>query len=253
MADKTTGMLQEAPIGQLPPLADIYDEALIPVEFQGEARHISGFQWTRYAKANSAAYVEGAKQSAEAAQQSAKKAAASAEAAQQYSGKPPVIADGRWWTWDAQLQQYQDTGKRAVLGYDKVYGSVAEMDADKPNVEKTTTAIISSNVEDPDNAKLYIFNGLEWVFLSDLSGFQGEQGEQGPKGDVGPQGDTGPQGPQGIQGPPGPQGISGVSVAASGAYAFSVDENGHLILHYTGEEAPDFEINANGHLVLNLP
>ena len=70
-----------------------------------------------------------------------------------------------------------------------------------------------------------------------------------PKGE---QGATGPQGAQGIQGPPGPQGISGVAVASDGQYAFNVDENGHLILYYTGDVAPDFEIGEDGHLYLNI-
>ena len=127
MADKTTGALQEAPIGQLPAMPDIYDDALIPVEFQGEARHISGWQWTRYAQASTLAYVEGAKESAAAAENSAKEAAdsaataagsasdaaESAETAQQYSGKPPTIIDGRWWIWNAATQEYEDTGEAA--------------------------------------------------------------------------------------------------------------------------------------------
>lgn len=68
----------------------------------------------------------------------------------------------------------------------------------------------------------------------------------------GEQGDTGPQGAQGIQGPPGPQGTNGVAVAAEGQYAFNVDENGHLILYYTGDTPPDFEIKEDGHLYLNI-
>lgn len=41
---------------------------------------------------------------------SATQAAASAQTATQYSGNPPVIQDGTWWTWNASAQQYQDTG-----------------------------------------------------------------------------------------------------------------------------------------------
>lgn len=52
--------------------------------------------------------------------------------------------------------------------------------------------------------------------------------------------------------PRGPRGFNGVAVAAGGQYAFNVDGNGHLILSYTGDEAPDFAINANGHLILNV-
>lgn len=130
MADKTTGALAavaEAPIGSLPGIADLYDDTLLPVEQQGEARHMTGRQWKKYAQEGVQVYVEGAKQSAEAAANSADAAAKSAQAAagsasdaagsaltaQQYSGKPPVIIDGRWWTWNAATQQYEDTGEAA--------------------------------------------------------------------------------------------------------------------------------------------
>lgn len=130
MADKTTGALpavQEAPIGSLPGIADLYDDTLLPVEQQGEARHMTGLQWKRYAQAGVSHYVESAKQSAqeaaaskaeaaksaEAAADSASDAADSARSAQQYSGKPPVIIDGRWWTWNAETQKYLDTGEAA--------------------------------------------------------------------------------------------------------------------------------------------
>ena len=76
-----------------------------------------------------------------------------------------------------------------------------------------------------------------------------------PKGETGSVGLRGPAGPQGVEGPrgvPGPRGINGVAVAASGTYAFNVNEDGHLILNYTGDTAPDFSINEDGHLILNL-
>ena len=63
---------------------------------------------------------------------------------------------------------------------------------------------------------------------------------------------VGPAGPPGIQGPEGPPGTV-VEVETQGTYAFSVDEKGHLILHYTGDTAPDFSINEkDGHLYLNI-
>lgn len=95
-------------------------------------------------------------------------------------------------------------------------------------------------------------------------GIQGQRGYKGDKGDRGPQGIQGPAGPQGIIGPQGPtgpigpqgpqgeRGINGVAVEAAGFYAFNVDDNGHLILSYTGDQAPDFSIGSNGHLVLNI-
>lgn len=66
------------------------------------------------------------------------------------------------------------------------------------------------------------------------------------------QGATGPTGPQGGQGPPGPQGINGVAVAADGQYAFNVNEDGDLILSYTGDTAPNMRINENGELILTV-
>ena len=67
----------------------------------------------------------------------------------------------------------------------------------------------------------------------------------------GKQGETGPKGEQGAQGPPGPQGISGVAVAADGQYAFNVNEDGDLILSYTGDTVPNMHID-DGHLILTI-
>ena len=89
-------------------------------------------------------------------------------------------------------------------------------------------------------------------------GPEGPQGIQGPKGDTGPQGAVGPQGPQGTQGPKGDkgdkgeQGPSGVQVVATGYFGFYVNETGHLICQYSGEEAPDASINEEGHLILKI-
>ena len=80
----------------------------------------------------------------------------------------------------------------------------------------------------------------------------GPEGATGPAGPQGPQGETGPTGPAGPQGPEGPRGIDGAAVATDGAYAFNVDEEGYLVLYYTGEVAPDFQIRDDGYLVLNL-
>lgn len=127
MADRTIGGLQESPIGALPGIADLYDDTLLPVEQQGEARKMTGAQWKRYAQAGVESYVDGAKASAEAAASSAAAAAKSAEnaagsageaagsaqSAKEYSGKPPVIRDGTWWTWNAERKEYVDTGEAA--------------------------------------------------------------------------------------------------------------------------------------------
>lgn len=78
MADKTTGGLpavEEASIGSLPGIADLYDDSLLPVEQQGEARHMTGRQWKRYAQAGVAQYVEDAKDAADKALEAVNKVA----------------------------------------------------------------------------------------------------------------------------------------------------------------------------------
>lgn len=109
-----------------------------------------------------------------AAEESEQNAAASAETAKEYSGNPPIIKENRWWTWDAEAQDYTDTGKKAVLNYDKTYSSIDDMEADRENQPENTMAVITSSVEDEDNAKLYIMGADgEWRYLADLSGLTG--------------------------------------------------------------------------------
>ena len=91
----------------------------------------------------------------------------------------------------------------------EVYPSISAMNADAPNVPQGKFVIIeTSNVEDPDNSKLYVKGATQFEFVTDLSGAQGIQGPQGPEGQ------------QGIQGPQGNPGADGYtftpSVSASG-------------------------------------
>lgn len=77
MADQTTGSLpavQEVAIGDLPAIADLYDDTLIPVEQQGEARHMTGAQWKKYAQAGVSKYVTDAQQASEKALEAASRA-----------------------------------------------------------------------------------------------------------------------------------------------------------------------------------
>ena len=114
----------------------------------------------------------------------------------------------------------------APFSIKKVYSSVSEMNEDFSNSQLNIYdfVIINSDVEDKDNAKLFMKGESNFIFITDLSGATGIQGpkgetgatgEQGPKGDVGeigpqgPKGDTGEQGIQGIQGPQGEMGPEG--------------------------------------------
>ena len=91
----------------------------------------------------------------------------------------------------------------------KIYASVEEMHAGfaSDGVAANRFVLIDTgNVEDEDNAKLFVKTETEYRYLTDLSGAQGIQGPQGVQGE---KGDTGATGPQGPQGPEGPQGIQG--------------------------------------------
>ena len=79
----------------------------------------------------------------------------------------------------------------------KTYASVSAMNADKANVAQGKFVLIASDVEDEDNAKLYVKGASDFTFLTDLSGAQGIKGEKGEKGDPGKDGATGPAGKDG--------------------------------------------------------
>ncbi len=109
-------------------------------------------------------------EAAEATQQATDAAAMAKELAEH----PDDPRNGTWWRWDLEQHAYVDTGQRAVLNYDKVYPSVEAMEGDADNQPPSTTAIISTDVNIEDNAKLYVkrTDGT-WGFIADLSGFPG--------------------------------------------------------------------------------
>lgn len=103
----------------------------------------------------------------------------------------------------------------------KTYPSIEQMNnsfsTDEVNAGEFVV-ITTGNVEDEDNAKLFLKGDTRYEFITDLSGAQGIQGPRGPQGpqgiqgETGPAGERGPAGPQGepgIQGPPGPAGPAG--------------------------------------------
>ena len=65
----------------------------------------------------------------------------------------------------------------------KTYTSVAAMNADLANVPEGKFVMISTgNVEDEDNAKLYVRDASSFAYITDLSGAQGIKGETGDDG-----------------------------------------------------------------------
>lgn len=79
----------------------------------------------------------------------------------------------------------------------KVYSSISAMNADYSNNEVTLgqfVVIDTGNVNDVDNAKLYVKGLSSYTYLTDLSGADGLQGPQGTPGINGKDGNDGQKG-----------------------------------------------------------
>lgn len=94
----------------------------------------------------------------------------------------------------------------------KTYQSVAAMNAGfaTDTVKEGQFVIIDTgNVDDKDNAKLYVKGKTAYTYITDLSGATGVQGPQGIQGQQGVKGETGPAGPAGAKGERGEAGPAG--------------------------------------------
>lgn len=77
------------------------------------------------------------------------------------------------------------------------------MNADFKNQDIKEGAFVlidTGNVEDEDNAKLYVKGKEAFSFITDLSGAKGIKGEQGAKGETGAKGEKGDKGDTGAKG-----------------------------------------------------
>lgn len=107
---------------------------------------------------------------------------AATDKAEEIASNPPKIVDGDWWTYDYDTKQYVNTGIAAIgdaFTYKKEYPSVEAMEADwgTADVKLGEYVLINTNdVEDPDDAKVYLKTQNGWKFIVDLSGMQGIQG-----------------------------------------------------------------------------
>ena len=91
----------------------------------------------------------------------------------------------------------------------KIYFSIGEMNADFSGTDVSEGEFVlinTGNVEDEDNAKLYVKGQTSYNFITDLSGMAGIQGPQGEQGPQGIQGIQGVKGDTGEKGDPGPAG-----------------------------------------------
>ena len=198
--------------------------------------------------------AETAEESAKEADKQALAAKGAAADAQDTADHPTYIgADYYVYKWNKEAKAYDKTDifvKGDAFSIKKVYPSISAMsaDLDNPEIKEGDFVLINTNdVEDPDNAQLYIRTETGFRFLVDLSGAIGFTGktpqflignvskgdepvvslsEDGvddngnpkyklnfvlPKGDKGDIGPIGPVGPEGKQGPIGPKGDTGAA------------------------------------------
>lgn len=115
----------------------------------------------------------------------------------------------------------------------KTYDSISAMQSDvSGEVEEGQMVIISTgNVEDEDNAKLYVKTSTGWQYIVDMSGATGIQG---------------PQGEQGIQGQKGEQGIPGVDGAKGDTGADGKTPTMVLVTEDNHEQYAEYTV---GHLL----
>lgn len=145
--------------------------------------------------AQAASDVNAAKEGAETAAQSANTAASNANEkavladtaaanANDTAEHPTYIGTDHYvYKWNKTAQAYDKTDiytKGDAFSIKKVYASVANMEADKSNPDITEGDFVLVNtgdVEDPDNAKLYVKADGDFEFLVDMSGAIGFTGK----------------------------------------------------------------------------
>lgn len=145
--------------------------------------------------AQAASDVNAAKEGAETAAQSANTAASNANEkavladtaaanANDTAEHPTYIGQDHYvYRWNKTAQAYDKTDiytKGDAFSIKKVYASVANMEADKSNPDITEGDFVLVNtgdVEDPDNAKLYVKADGDFEFLVDMSGAIGFTGK----------------------------------------------------------------------------
>ena len=109
-------------------------------------------------------------------------AIAATDKAEEVASNPPKIVDNDWWIYDYETKQYVNTGISAIgdaFTYKKEYPSIEAMEADWGTADVKLgeyVLINTNNVEDPDDAKVYLKTQEGWKFIVDLSGMQGIQG-----------------------------------------------------------------------------
>jgi hypothetical protein len=118
-------------------------------------------------------------------------------------------------------------GADGIDGIDGCRGSLAFYES--IHEPENTTVLFEGDSYHYLNGDVYVYNGTDWAYFTNLVGPQGEQGIQGIQGatgatgPAGPQGETGLTGATGATGPAGPQGETGLTGATGATGPAGVD------------------------------
>ena len=248
------------------------EKARVLADSERDKTFTSRMQEITTATQNADTAAETAEESAKEADKQALAAKGAAADAQDTADHPTYIgADYHVYRWNKEAKAYDKTDifvKGDAFSIKKVYPSVSDMNADldNPEIKEGDFVLINTNdVEDPDNAQLYIRTETGFRFLVDMSGAIGFTGktpqfgigtvtkgddpvaslsEDGtdadgnpkyklnlvlPKGDKGDKGDTGDIGPFGPKGEKGDKGDKGDTGAAFTYDMFTPDQLEDLV------------------------
>lgn len=155
------------------------------------------------------------------------------------------VDDGLQWTLKGNLRGAKGEGFQIK----KTYASVSAMNAGyaTDGLPVGSFVMISSNVENPDNAKLYVKGETAYSFVTDFSGAQGVKGETGDAATI--QVGTVTSGAAGSQ----PQVTNG-GTAQAVVLNFVIPKGDKGDKGDTGDKGddgktPSFSVNANGELI----
>jgi hypothetical protein len=107
---------------------------------------------------------------------------AATDYANEVAKHPTYVGEDNYiYEWNHTTKTFDKTYKLVKAGgltIDKTYKSVAELEADTTDYNDGCFAMVNTgNVEDPEDARLYIRNGGKWEFVVDMSGAIGLTGK----------------------------------------------------------------------------
>jgi len=151
---------------------------------------------------------------AERAEQNANDAEASRMAALMAQNKAeealthnPIIVDGYWHVWNAQTEEYVDTGVKAQSGSEVYIGANPPDTADVIIDLEGESALYAPYIG--ENGNWYTFNPETQTFTDSGNRAVAKDGDKGEKGDKGDKGEQGERGLQGVKGEDGHTPVKG--------------------------------------------